>query len=375
MIKNSQKHDNRKTKCLHGIFFKTVILLDITGIISGQTAPVSIDPEREVIVMFKSGAVGPPEGRTAGGLEEFQIPEQALKHVLLNANVEAISRLIPDFLPEDKYGVSRTGEEIQLTDWTNVYVIRIPQSQARNGFLNALKKRSEVIFAEPHGRGEPNLIPNDYRFYRQWALKNDGTSIQGGGTAGADINAIAAWEITTGSSNVKIGIVDSGMQTDHPDFTGRVTGDAGDDGPHGTVVAGIAAATGNNSIGVAGVAWNVGIINEDYGSGSDANMAAAVRSAANRGADIINNSWKILPVGRYSTAVRLAFADVYKLNRVSVAAMGNQYKTLGENAVEYPAAFGQGIITVGATTNTDDKADYSSTRTGGKRDVCLYSSG
>jgi len=76
MIKNSQKHDNRKTKCIHSIFFKTLLLLTINGIISGQTAPVSIDPEREVIVMFKSGAVIPPANRTEGRLDEFQIPDK-----------------------------------------------------------------------------------------------------------------------------------------------------------------------------------------------------------------------------------------------------------------------------------------------------------
>ncbi|PIP12003.1 MAG: hypothetical protein COX49_08030, partial [bacterium (Candidatus Stahlbacteria) CG23_combo_of_CG06-09_8_20_14_all_40_9] len=338
-----------------------LILCTLYTFAQGQSLTPSIDPEREVIVMFKIDAVIPPANRTAGRPDEFQIPEQGLLQVLLDANVEAISRLMPEFRPEDRYAVSRTGEEVQLTDWTNVYVIRLPQPQARESFLNALKKRPEVIFAELHGRGEPDLIPSDQYFNRQWALKNDGTSIQGSGTAGADINATAAWDITTGSSTIKIGIVDAGMQTNHPDFTGRVTGDAGDSDPHGTAVAGVAAAQGNNTIGVAGAAWNVGIINEDYGSASDADLAAAVRSASNRGADIINNSWKLTPVGRYSTAVRLAFADVYKQNRVAVASMGNQYETMGENATQYPAAFGQGILTIGATTNKDVKASYSST--------------
>jgi len=326
-------------------------------IANGQSITPSVDPEREVIVMFKSDAVIPPENRTKGRPDEFQIPEQGLRQVLLHANIEAISRLMPDFRPEERHAVTRTGEEVQLTDWSNVYVIRLPQPNAREGFLNALKKRPAVIFAEPNGRAEHDLTPNDEYFNRQWALKNDGTYIQGSGTAGADINATQAWDITTGSSSIKIGIVDGGMQTDHPDFAGRVTGDAGDGYPHGTVVAGVAAAQGNNSIGVAGVAWNVGIINEDYGAGSDADNAAAVRSASNRGADIINNSWKLVPVGRYSTAVRLAFADVYKQNRAAAASMGNQY---GE-VIQYPAAFGQGIITVGATTNEDVKAVYSST--------------
>ena len=334
-----------------------LILCTLYTFAQGQSLTPSIDPEREVVVMFKSDAVIPPANRTAGRPDEFQIPERGLRQLLLNANVEAISRLMPEFRPEDRYAVNRTGEEVQLTDWTQVYVIRLPQPQAREGFLNALKNRPEVIFAELHGRGEPDLIPNDQYFNRQWALKNDGTWIQGSGTPGADIKATQAWDITTGSSSIKVGIVDNGIQTNHPDFAGRVTGDTGDNSSHGTGVTGVAGAQGNNTTGIAGVAWNVGIINEDYGSASDADLAAAVRSAANRGADVINNSWKLIPVGRYSTAVRLAFADVYKLNRAAVASMGNQ----GGEVVQYPSAFGQGIITVGATTNTDVKAVYSST--------------
>ncbi len=247
MTNNSNKHNNQKTHYRISILFTTLFILATAGFISGQTASPSIDPEREVIIMFKSGAVVPPAGSTAGGPEEFQIPEQTLRHLLLNADVEAISRLIPDFLPEQEYAVSRTGEEVQLTDWTNVYVIRFPQPQAREGFLNALKNHQDVIFAEPNGRGEHDLIPDDQHFDRQWALKNDGTWIQGSGNSGADINATTAWDITTGSSSIEIGIVDAGMQTNHPDFTGRVTGDTGDSDPHGTAVAGVATAKGNNS--------------------------------------------------------------------------------------------------------------------------------
>ena len=338
-----------------GIFFL------LTTFIFAQTDTPSIDPEREVIVMFRSDAVIPPASRTEGQPDEFQIPDEGLRQLLLNTNVERIARLMPDFRPEDRFAISRTGETVQLTDWTHVYILRLPQAAAREAFLDALENRPEVVFAEINGRGEPDLVPNDEHFDRQWALKNDGTPLQGSGTAGADINATQAWEITTGLSSIKVGIVDNGMQTNHPDFTGRVTGDSGDNNFHGTRVAGVAAAQGNNTIGIAGVAWSVGIINEDYGAGSDADYAAAVRSAANRGADVINNSWKLTPVGRYSTAVRLAFADVYKLNRAAVASMGNQFETMGENAVQYPAAFGQGIITVGATTNTDVRAVYSST--------------
>jgi hypothetical protein len=292
----------------------------------------SVDADREVIVLFTENVVTPPAGKSSGMVNEFRISSQPLEKILQESSVEAISRVIADFKPEDRFAVSRTGEQVTLTDWSNIYVLRLPSLDGRQALLDSLKKRPEIVYAEPHGYGQIDTI--DEYFYRQWALKNDGTTEQGSGIPGADIKATEAWDITTGSSSIKIGIVGEGMQTNHPDFTGRVTGDAGDNSGHGTAIAGIAAAKANNSIGIAGVAWNVGIINEDFGAASDADFAAAVLSASNRGAHVINNSWHIGPVGRYSETVRLAFSDVYKLNRVAVAAMGNQY---GE-VIQYPAA-------------------------------------
>lgn len=335
------------------------IFFILSSNVFGQDNKPSVDPEREVIVMFAKDAILPPHGLTRGAPSDFIISSEGLKDILIRSKVETISRLIPDFVPEDKHVINHLGHPVELTDWANVYVLILPNVITREKVIEQLVRHPEIIFAEINGRGEPDVVPNDQSFNRQWTLKNDGTSLQGSGIPGADINATQAWDITTGSSNIKIGIVDIGMQTNHPDFTGRVTGDGGDNSQHGTAVAGVAAAKGNNSTGVAGVAWNVSIINEDYGGddASDADFAAAILSASNRGANVINNSWKLIPVGRYSVTVRLAFADVYKLDRIAVVAMGNQ----GGEVIQYPAAFGKGIITVGATTNEDQKADYSST--------------
>lgn len=115
---------------------------------------------------------------------------------------------------------------------------------------------------------------NDPLFNRQWNLKNEGTPLQGNGTIGADIDVEAAWEITTGSANVKIAIVDSGVDTLHPELLGKLLPgydafEAGTNGypipnyesdGHGTACAGIAAASSNNSIGVAGVCQNCQVI-------------------------------------------------------------------------------------------------------------------
>jgi subtilisin family serine protease len=319
-----------------------------------QSTILSIDPEREIIVMFKPNAVALPNGQNQGSLNDAQISSPTLQQALQNANVEILAKIIPNFHSQDRFIMTHTGEQVELADWSNVYLIRLPQAQARNAVLGILSQISEVVYAEPNGQVKPALIPNDASFSQQWYLKNDGTAQQGNGTSGADIKATQAWDITTGSSAIKIAIVDGGMQTNHPDFTGRVTGDTGDNDGHGTTVTGVAAAQGNNSIGIAGVAWNVGIINEDYGNGSTADVAAAVISAINRGAHVINNSYGTTT---YATTMRNAFADAYKANRVAVASMGNDHGQV----TNYPAALGQGIIAVGATTNTNTSADYSTT--------------
>ncbi len=115
---------------------------------------------------------------------------------------------------------------------------------------------------------------DDPRFDRQWNLKNDGSSLQGSGTIGADIDVEAAWAITTGSPNIKIAIIDSGVDTLHPELLGKLLPgfdafDAGtkgypipnyDSDGHGTACAGIAAATTNNNLGVAGVCQNCQVI-------------------------------------------------------------------------------------------------------------------
>ena len=115
---------------------------------------------------------------------------------------------------------------------------------------------------------------DDQYFNRQWNLLNEGTGIQGGGTAGADMNIPEAWEITMGSPLVKVAILDSGVDTLHPDlidrlepgFDGSGEGSLGfptpnfDEDGHGTCCAGIVAATANNDEGIAGVAPECGIV-------------------------------------------------------------------------------------------------------------------
>jgi len=126
----------------------------------------------------------------------------------------------------------------------------------------------QVWFGEAgEDANSPGVYPNDEYFPNQWHLHNTG---QSGGTPGADINAPEAWEITTGDPNIVIAVIDSGVDSNHPDLVDNLA--AGYDfyedddhadpslkdslDAHGTCCAGLVAAEGNNSIGVTGVAYD-----------------------------------------------------------------------------------------------------------------------
>lgn len=148
------------------------------------------------------------------------------------------------------------------------------------------------------------LIPNDTYFANQWHLRNTG---QGGGTAGVDVNVVSVWDTRRGT-NVVIGIVDDGLQLTHPDLVANVntnwdydwndstpldpSPDPGNEDFHGTSCAGVAAARGNNSIGVSGAAPEAALVGLRLIAGAvdDADEAAAL-AHSNAVIHIKSNSW------------------------------------------------------------------------------------
>jgi thermitase len=156
-------------------------------------------------------------------------------------------------------------------------------------------ERQDILYAGPDYVVTPCAMPNDPLTGNQWAL--------------GQIQLPDAWEIATGSQSVKVGILDSGIYAEHEDLRNRVNRTLSRDflttppttpNPvidplgHGTHVAGICGAEGNNNTGVAGVCWNVELVSlrvlDDVGWGYSSNVARAIDFAGRQGIPILNLS-------------------------------------------------------------------------------------
>lgn len=194
-------------------------------------------------------------------------------------------------------------------------------------------------------------IPNDALFAKyQWNISN--------------INATTGWNISKGTEDVIIAVLDTGVQSDHPDLTNRLlegynvndaSTNSNDDFGHGTHVAGIIGATVNNNEGVAGVSWYnkilpVKVLNNN-GAGSTYSVAQGIIWATDHGAKVINMS-----LGNYASADFLHEAIQYAYNHdvVLVAASGND----NTSRPGYPAAYPE-VFAVGATSNNRQRAAFS----------------
>ncbi|MEO6235652.1 MAG: S8 family serine peptidase [Vicinamibacterales bacterium] len=272
---------------------------------------------------------------------------------------------------------------------------RIRSRRRTADLIASLSGRRDVIYVEPNYVLYATAIPNDQLFRNQWFLDNLATRH-------ADISATAAWEVTTGSPAFVIGLVDSGIDHQHPDLVGNLwaaptaytvslggieggsyitcpagshgidtynrTCDIVDDNGHGTAMAGIIGASGNNSGGVAGINWRTSIMDLRYlgpdgrGFTSDAVVAIDVALqlktmfgvAANL--RVLSNSWgSDLP----SQALRDEIEKTAQADILFVAAAGNNSRD-ADVAPQYPAAFPlPNIVAVAATTSEDNLAWFS----------------
>lgn len=300
--------------------------------------------------MFRPNAIQLPLGLISASLEQVVFLSPQLRATLLSYGVDLVKKAFPEFVPADTLKITSEGWIVKSLDLSRVFTLRLPAGADRKEIINALVRFPDVIYAEPNANATLRVIPNDQHFNLQWNMHNSG---QFGGTSDADIDAAEAWDVYQGSSSVLIAIVDGGVSTNNTDLSVRVSGNTGSS-DHATHVAGIAAAKGNNSFGVAGVDWNCSINSQIIGDIPQ--QAQAVKNAVNAGARILNNSWG-QGTNNYSVTLADAFAYAYKNNAVSCNAMPEE-----GSPEDYPNAYGQGIINVGATTNIDQKTWYSFAR-------------
>ncbi len=242
----------------------------------------------------------------------------------------------------------------------DVQLVSVPEvkdEQNQEAREQALEQKKEDLEQAPdveavdynHVR-EGDWVPNDPRYGNQWGYQK--------------INAPGAWDTTRGSSSVKVAVIDSGIDWDHPDLWGKVVGDydfVDDDDDasaghiHGTHVAGTIAANTNNNAGVAGTCPNCSLliarVLDNNNQGSDSDLIAGINWASANGAKVINMS-----LGGFasSTALQQAIDNAWNRGAVLVASSGND----GNNGTDrFPATY-PNVIAVGATDSSDARATW-----------------
>ena len=267
------------------------------------------------------------------------------------------------------------------------YLITFPEGTDLQPVIEQYYRTRLIDYAEPDhpgtGGGTQLTTPNDTYYSRQWGLRNTGTFSLSAAMAGADIDMENAWTIEQGDSTVTVGVIDSGVKLNHPEFAGRIwrnnaeipangsdddnngyiddvqgwdfvnsDNNPSDDFGHGTNVTGIIGANGNNATGYAGVDWHCklmilkGLDNNNNGYYSW--WADAIYYAVDNGAKVINMS-----VGGTGTSATLQAAVDYALNNnvLVVACMMNA----NSGTVYYPAGFSSAMA-VGATNPNDQRS-------------------
>jgi subtilisin family serine protease len=266
-------------------------------------------------------------------------------------------------------------------------------------------KDPRVEYAEPNRLIEPaDTMPNDERFNEMWSLFNNGST----GKAGADIAAPRAWDLTQGSENLVVAITDTGVDSGHQDLAANIwtnpneiaNNGVDDDNNglvddingwnfkddnknvfdingsdyHGTFVSGIVGATGNNGIGITGVAWRVKLMPLKFISNGSGDTAGAIRAInyavaqKKKGINVrvINASWGPSASecsNSFTQSLKDAIAAAGNQDILFVCSAGNGIcgpsRSIGDDldvAPEYPAAWGgelNNVLSVAAVDRND----------------------
>lgn len=278
----------------------------------------------------------------------------------------------------------------------------------------AAAQSSVVQGVSPNFVHRPDRTPNDTLYSSLYAMNNTGQTVPNPsiannvgstpqiGVAGVDMNLPRAWDITTGASNIVIAVLDTGIDTTHPDLVGNLwvntgevagdgidndnngyvddvngyntatgNGDVTDTDGHGTAAAGNIAATGDNNLGVTGASWSSKLMTLKIFDSEDANTTAAALSALNYvlsarrsgvNVRVVNGSFGIFD-SAFGPAYRAAISRLGDAGVLYVASAGNDSLNV-DRISRFPQKSGadlklDNLVVVAATDNQDKLATFS----------------
>ena len=306
--------------------------------------------------------------------------------------------------PQRNLAASLGYREIHHVRRFNVYRWRFHETRGLSfeQTLRILRSDPAVEWAEPNFPRYPQRLPNDPFFSSQWHLLNTG---QDGGTPGADIQADSAWDINIGGSQSVVAVLDTGINYNHPDLRPNMWINAGEDWlpgggagnngvdddnngyiddyhginvaeglpgdpmdtyGHGTHVAGIIGARGNNGLGVSGIIWNTALMPLKFiGSLGGGDVAGVIECVAY----ILDQKQKGIPIrivnasyggSSYSSFEKEAYEALRDEGILIAASAGNAGADLDGGTQNFPGSYElENMINVAATTRDDLLASFS----------------
>lgn len=304
-------------------------------------------------------------------------------HINNQVLVQFLSETADATKTELRASLGATVEDVDVVSGTELWTFAADVDI--NEVVELLEDNNNTEYVGRNSLVTPQAIPNDPSFSLQWGLHNSNNR---------DIDAPQAWDITTGSDEIVIAVIDTGVDYNHPDLRNNIWVNTGeipnngidDDGNgyvddyhgydfvgrdsdpmdatgHGTHVAGIIGAEGNNGIGVSGVAPNVKIMPIRAAGGTTFDIFRAinyVNMMGSRGVNIVavNNSYSF---ANYDDGIRNAIAQAGQQGILFVASAGNDNADVDVTSANYtntsyPAAFDlDNIISVAATNSNDER--------------------
>ncbi|PTY00525.1 S8 family serine peptidase [Opitutus sp. ER46] len=327
-----------------------------------------------VLIVLCSLAAFANAAATDGGLRSASRALHHDRNILAKPRADALSQA--DRAERDE------GLEIRqrFSSLGDLRVLRVAKGESVPDAIARLKATGRYEYVEPDYVMQADAtVPNDTYFYTQWGLSNTGQLT--GSIPGRDINATLGWDVIHDAPNVIVGLIDSGIRTDHLDLTpnlwqnpaptfGDINGmssmegvrgvDLNDQTGHGSHVAGIICARGNNGLNVSGVAWRAQLMvlrnMNDEGNAYTSDSIACLNYAIAHGAKVINCSFGGTS---YSSAFYTALKAARDAGVIVVCSAGNT-GTDNEVAPHYPSNYLlDNIVAVGNSDASDLRASSS----------------